>query len=203
MADAFVTFIEPIKTPGNVTGGGPIGQDEFLAEFKVRVVAPGCYTILPTLRAYTRLPSVPLFDTDADVGYVHGATVKCYCFKGQEEKTFWVTGQGAPQNDRKALQPKNAKAIPLEKLAGTWPKKDFPFGNLELYVAVKVVRCHERECARDGDCGDFNTNDDDEQKVVGSAKSKRPPASKIQGGPSPKETLEEAIKKAIEATKPN
>src|SRR5260370_28678847 len=103
MADAEITFVK-IQTPGNVTGGGEIRQDEFLAVFKVKVTAPGCYAIVPSLRSYSRLPSLPFFDTDTDVGYVGGALIDCYCFKANEEKTFYVTGQGKPPGESKPLK---------------------------------------------------------------------------------------------------
>jgi hypothetical protein len=197
MADAWVTFGK-IHTPGKPTGGGPIRQDEFLAEFKVRVAAPGCYAIVPTLRSYSRLPSLPFFDTDTDVGYVGGAQIDCYCFRGQEEKTFYVTGQGARPDDAKPLKPDNPQATKLKSLEGHWPKSDFPFDNLELYVTVKVVLCKSGECTTDTDCGAFDTNDDDDQKIVGEAKSTRQRDAKIKGGKSSKEILEDALKKAAE-----
>ncbi len=104
MADAEITFVK-IQTPGNVTGGGEIRQDEFLAVFKVKVTAPGCYAIVPSLRSYSRLPSLPFFDTDTDVGYVGGALIDCYCFKANEEKTFYVTGQGKPPGEASLSKP--------------------------------------------------------------------------------------------------
>jgi hypothetical protein len=131
MADATVTFVQ-IQTPRFVTGGEQVGQDEFIAEFKVQVDTAGCYAIMPKLRAYTRLPNPPFLDTDADVAYVRGAQLDCYCFKAKETKTFYVTGHGEPPKDSKALAPQGSPAIRLKDLAGHWPKSDFPLNNLEL-----------------------------------------------------------------------
>ncbi|HZF40451.1 MAG TPA: hypothetical protein VE715_16625 [Blastocatellia bacterium] len=199
MADAFVTFPNnpQLTTPGNVTGGGAIGKDEFLAEFKVRVVNAGCYAIIPTLRSYSRLPSFPL-DTDSDVAYVRGAKLHCYCFKAQEEKTFYVTGDGAAPPG-KELKPNDPNAKPLDDLQGKWPKSDLPFNNLELYLLVKVALCRAGECKADKNCGEFLTNDDDEQKIVGKAKSERQKDAKIQGGPTTKDLAKELVEEAIKA----
>jgi len=150
MPDATVTFGK-INTPGNVTADGPLRRDEFLAEFKVKVTAAGCYALVPTLRSYSRLPSTPFFDTDTDVGYVGGALIDCYCFKAHEEKTFYVTAHGTPPNDAKLPEPDDPKAIKLRSLEGHWPKSDFPFDNLELYVTVKVILCKSGECTKDAD----------------------------------------------------
>jgi hypothetical protein len=204
MADAFITFPNnpQLTTPGNVKGGGAIGKDEFLAEFKVKVVYAGCYAIIPTLRSYSRIPSLPFFDTDSDVAYVRGAKLKCYCFRAQEEKTFYVTGNGAAPPG-KELKPSNPNAIRLDDLQGEWPKSDLPLNNLELYLLVKVALCRLGECEGDAGCGEFDTNDDDDQKIVGKAKSDKQKDAKIQGGPTNKELIEKALEKvAEEASKP-
>src|SRR5262245_4871797 len=114
----------------------------------------------------------------------------CYCFKGGEEKQFYITGGGAPPADAKALKPNNPNAIKLKRVEGRWPKSDFPFDNLELYVIVKVVRCKATECTNDADCGTFDMNDNDEQEIVGRGKSDRQPDAKIKGGKSNKEAAE-------------
>jgi hypothetical protein len=198
MAEAIITFPNDpqLTTPGKVKGGGPIGKDEFLAEFKVKVTDAGCYAIIPTLRSYSRLPSLPLFDTDSDVAYVRGAKLPCYCFRAKEEKTFYVTGNGAaPQG--KEQKPSDRNAIKLDDLQGEWPKSDFPFNNLELYLLVKVALCRSGECEGDASCGEFRTNDDDDQKIVGEGKSDKQKDAKILGGQTNKDLLKAAIQEAI------
>ena len=200
MADAFISFPNSpqITTPGNVKGGGNIGKDEFLAEFKVKVVYAGCYAIIPTLRSYSRLPSFPLFDTDSDVAYVRGAKLKCYCFQAQEERIFYVTGDGAAPPG-KELKPSDPSAIRLDDLQGAWPKSDLPFNNLELYLLVKVALCRLGECHGGAGCGEFATNDNDDQKIVGKAKCDKQKDAKIQGGPTNKDLIEKTIEKVLEA----
>jgi hypothetical protein len=187
-----------IQTPGHVTGGGAIGEDEFLAEFKVKLDKAGCYAMLVKLRAYTRLPNLPFFDTDQDVAYPRGATVKCHCFKAVEERSFYVTGNGTAPKGKEPLKPEDAHAEALEPLQGAWPKSDWPFNNLELYVTVRVVRCKMEECSTDAGCGIFDTNDDDDDKNVVVKKSDRQKDAHIEGGPSPKEDLKELVEKALE-----
>ena len=195
MADATITF-DPgaIHTPGNVTGGGPIREDEFQAVFKVTVYEAGCYAIRPTLRAYTRIPIVP----DTDVGYVGGALIKCYCFAANEEQTFYVRGHGSPPADAEIPPVPGGRATRLRDLEGTWPKRDFPFDNLELYVRVEVLLCSRGDC-RERNCGSFRTNDDDDQNVVGSAKSDRQKDAKIQGGDPAKEQLIDILKEGAKS----
>ena len=63
---------------------------------------------------------------------------------------------------------------------------------------MKVLKCKALECKRDADCGTFDTNDRDEQKIAGEAKSDRQRDAKIKGGTPNKEKIEDVVKKAVE-----
>jgi len=196
MADVWINFTsESPRVGGDVKGGGEVREHEFAAEFSVKVTYPGCYAIAVWLINH-HSPPFP----DTVVGYPSGADLKCYCFTGQQERTFFVGAAGSAPKGKTALKPSNPSPETLDPIEGTWPSGDFPTDRMQLMVEVKVYECHRGDCVRGPhgeECKDnFRTSSLHDADPVGERTKKDAGRTTIHPGDLEKQLVEGA-KEAI------
>lgn len=136
-------FVVPKKAYGE-DGKNPIRQDQFFAEFSVSVGEAGCYAF-----------DVELIEDDDNLFWFlnpdeviasdTSATLKCFCMKSDERRTFSVTTAAKPMDGHDALTAKDKDATALPPLRGHWPKDDAG-SELELRLEITVYQCNKGPC---------------------------------------------------------
>jgi hypothetical protein len=191
MADAFVTFVN-LETPDGVSKNTPVKSNQFSVEFKVRVVHAGCYATSVKLWRYSRLPGA-----NRVVASDESSRLQCYCFKGQQERTFFVSADGTSQNP---LSPTDPNVTKLSPLTGTWPPYDLPTDTMELFVEVRVYLCKDGACTATS-CETLRSRDLRDMDDTGKAKTERHDCD-IKNGEAQAQIVEGAAKVAGSAPLP-
>jgi len=187
--EATVSFVAPVNVPGDCNGGKPVGSDEFSAEFKVKATYSdgGCFAVDVRLKAYHR------FYPDTTIAYPRGISLKCHCFKSQEEWTFFVRCGGQAGPGKAPLKPADPNAIELDPLQGDWPTGDLPRDHLELYVQVAVYECKRGKCEKDKcEPGTIAIASLNKRTLIGSGKLEGEGDTVIHPGDSPRLYIEAA-----------